>query len=599
MSDNKKKYINFFVIIVLVSLAYSNSFNNSFHYDDIHSIVKNPYIRYWSNTFDFFRYPYMFSMDRDKAMYRPLLLVTYTFNYWLDGYNVWSWHLANFIFHILNVLLITGIASFLFKGAITSYDLFGIPGHLFFAIIAGLVYGIHPVNTEPVNYISSRSDVMSTSFYLLGFYLFLQFVRYDNRNGARIKRLCIYIVSLTSYLLGLFTKENAITLPVILFIYDYIFNRSDSDHGKVRYSLLRHIPYWLTTILYLFIRKVVTGGTGLASAIPLATGKAVTVSTGLFNRTLLYQLTQIKVVLNYLRLWLVPVGLNVEHGYPLITSLSDPGFILSLIFFVGLILLIIYLYRFERRFITFFSLWFFVASLPTSLLPLNIVMADKRLYLPGVGLTVITGFILYHIYRLFKRRGLRDGIFISFLIVLITTFSIGTWERNKVWESEYTLWKDAAEKSPYASRAYNNLGKAYLDMGEVDKAKVAITRAIVLKPDNYSAYSNLGLVYTDEGLYNRAEDAFKKAIELKPRFASSYYNLGHLYVKMGDLDRALEAFKRSVEIRPRFSFAHNNIGNIYWLKGEKEKAIAEYREALKIDPMNTAAKINLMRILGE
>ncbi len=598
MSYNKKKYIIFFVAILIVLLAYSNSFNNSFHYDDMHSIVNNPYIRNLSNIFDFFRYPYMFSMERDKAMYRPFLLVTYALNYWLGRYNPVGWHLVNLLFHILNVLLIIGISSFLLKDRIESNDLFGIPAYLFFAIITGLIYGIHPVHTEPVNYISSRSDVMSTSFYLLGFYLFLKFVHYGSKEGAYIRRFTVYILSLSAFLLGLFTKEVAITLPALLLIYDFIFNQRDGDGEVGRFSLFRHIPYWTVAILYLYIRKVVVGKTGLAAAIPLATGKAVTISTGFSNRTLLYQVTQVKVALNYLRLWLVPVGLNVEHNYPLITSISDPWFLLLLTLFIGLIVFVIYLYRFNRL-ITFFSLWFFITLTPTSLLPLNVVMADKRLYLPGVGLSVLTGFVFYHIYGALKRRGLRDGIYVLFLIVLVGVFSFGTWERNKVWKSEYALWKDAAAKSPNSSLAYTNLGNAYLDIGDMERAIVAINKALSLAPNDFTSYNNLGFVYLEKGEYREAELAFKKAIRLKPKNADAYYNLAILYVRVSDIDKALNFLRKAVKIRPNFTMAHNSLGYIYWIKGEKDKAIREYRKALSLDPMNTEARTNLLKILGE
>ena len=147
--------------IVLVSvILYFNSLNNAFHYDDIHSIVENPHIRDLSNIPSFFVDSELFSGEPHNRMYRPVLLVSYGLNYAVGGYEVHGYHLVNLLLHILNALLVYGLArSFRRDGS--------------FALFAGLLFAAHPVNTETVNYISSRSSSLAAFFYLSAFYLFI------------------------------------------------------------------------------------------------------------------------------------------------------------------------------------------------------------------------------------------------------------------------------------------------------------------------------------------------------------------------------------------------------------------------------------------
>ena len=127
---------------------YWNTFDNSFHYDDEHSIQNNINIRSLENIPSFFADPGMFSRDADKGMYRPLLLVTYALNYAVGGYEVGGYHVVNIALHATNAALL------LWLGYLLS-------GRLLVGFLAGILFAVYPLATEPVNYISSRSDTLS------------------------------------------------------------------------------------------------------------------------------------------------------------------------------------------------------------------------------------------------------------------------------------------------------------------------------------------------------------------------------------------------------------------------------------------------------
>ena len=150
------------VLVAAVSaVVYANSLGGGFHYDDEHSVEANPYVRSLGNVPRFFADPTMFSVDAEKGMYRPVLLVTYAVNFALGEFDVWGYHAVNVGVHAANACLVWWLASLLGLSA---------PG----AALAGLLFAVHPACSEPVNYISSRSESLAALFYLLALSLWLR-----------------------------------------------------------------------------------------------------------------------------------------------------------------------------------------------------------------------------------------------------------------------------------------------------------------------------------------------------------------------------------------------------------------------------------------
>ena len=156
------------ILVLVASFAiYSNSLDNGYHYDDEHSLQMNESIRSLGNIPSFFVDPGTFSDDPSKGMYRPLLLLTFALNYAanqsldLDGYDVRGYHLVNLLFHALTAMLLWWLIS-------------RATGRLDVALVGGLLFALHPLGSEPVNYISSRSEGQASFFYLLGLALFVR-----------------------------------------------------------------------------------------------------------------------------------------------------------------------------------------------------------------------------------------------------------------------------------------------------------------------------------------------------------------------------------------------------------------------------------------
>ena len=260
-------------IMLATVLVYANSTGNSFHYDDLHTIQENPHIRSLANIPQFFTSPESFSREKDYAMFRPLFLVSIAANYAWSGFDTYSYHLVNILLHATSSLLLWRI-------------LLGFGLAPLAALLGGMVFSVHPIGTEPVNYISSRSESLAAVFALAAFHLHqLRLV-----HGRVVYGVC----SLICYGMGLLSKSVAITLPALLVLLEW------TRHRRLTQSMRTMAPYGVIAALYLaiisgFVSKAIVGE-------PL--------------RTMGIQaITQTKAVVYYLKLLIFPVGLSVHHQF--------------------------------------------------------------------------------------------------------------------------------------------------------------------------------------------------------------------------------------------------------------------------------------------
>ena len=220
-------------IALFVLIIYATSLDNPFQYDDAHSIVDNPHIRSLANIPSFFTDPTMFSEDAASSMYRPLVLVSYGLNHALGGYEPAGYHLVNLLVHVVNLLLVYVLVRLLGRSSIQ-------------ALVAAAIFGVHPINSEAVNYVSSRSESISALFFLGALVAYIHGSRRETTSGGW------QVLSLLAYTGALLSKSVAITLPVILGCYELAFRRQQTtgDSAMSRISRL-HWPFWAVSVVYL------------------------------------------------------------------------------------------------------------------------------------------------------------------------------------------------------------------------------------------------------------------------------------------------------------------------------------------------------------
>ena len=213
-----------------VFIIYSNSLGGEFVYDDEYFIVRNVAIRNLSNIPSFFINPSSIAFSQlAEDVYRPVAASSYAIDYFLWFYNTFGYHLENLILHGLNAVLLFFLVNLLTTD-------------IFTAFFASAFFACHPVQTEAVSWISGRANVLFLFFYICALILYVRSVK-EKRAGFRIWSVFLYTMSL-------FTKEMAVTLPLVLVIYDVHFSGKETFRKKV----IRYLPYVLVTIFYLLVR---------------------------------------------------------------------------------------------------------------------------------------------------------------------------------------------------------------------------------------------------------------------------------------------------------------------------------------------------------
>ncbi|UCD83327.1 MAG: tetratricopeptide repeat protein, partial [Deltaproteobacteria bacterium] len=445
------------------------------------------------------------------------------------------------------------------------------------ALSIALLWVVHPVQTQSVTYIVQRMNSMAGMFYLLSLYLY---VRGRLGETKRTKIWC-YSGSGVSGLLALGSKEIAVTLPLMLALYEFYFFR-----GLDLRIIKRRWP-WVISILVIFLIVV------LVYMGPNFIGRVL---TGYQYRDFTLGerlLTQLRVVMYYLSLLIFPSPsrLNLDYDFPVSHSLLDPATTLfSLLGLIGLIGLGVYLAR--RRPLASFGIFWFLGNLvvESSVIPLEMVF-EHRLYLP------LLGFLLF----LAGIAGRKDKgrIFIYGAIIVIPVFSVWTFQRNIVWNDELALWADCVKKSPNKARPHNNLGLAYATKGMYDEAIREYQQALRLEPDYVEAHTNLGNVYAKRGMYDEAIKKYQQALKLEPYSAKLFFNLGKIYEDRSMFDEAVRLYQQALDIRPDHVESLYNLGNTYAKMEKYDEAIRKYQRALSLESDSVSVWINLGIVYAE
>jgi tetratricopeptide (TPR) repeat protein len=300
-----------------------------------------------------------------------------------------------------------------------------------------------------------------------------------------------------------------------------------------------------------------------------------------------YFLTELRVIVTYLRLLFVPLKQNLDYDYPAASGLNLA--ILGSIFILAVIIASAIRLWTRYRILSFAIFWFFLTLLPdSSIIPLDDVIFEHRLYLAAVGYGI---FLTAALNYLLKERA--PKLLLGILSLLVIAYSLQAYQRNKVWKDELSLWNDAVFKSPRKSRPYSNRGLAYFKKGDFKRAFSDYLKAIQLDPNSAEAYNNRGLAYEEQGDFKQAVSDYTRAIEIRPKYVNSraYYNRGHAYQSQGKFDEALSDYSEAIRLSPNFAQAYVNRGLIYRGQGNFEQAILDYNKAIQLN-LNFAEAYN-------
>jgi len=277
---------------------------------------------------------------------------------------------------------------------------------------------------------------------------------------------------------------------------------------------------------------------------------------------LTYLLTQFPVITEYLRLFFLPFGQNLDHdvvaSFLTLLTTATSALLLCLKGRKGgspldRILLLA----------GFGVAWFFITiSLESGLVPIRDVMFEQRVYLPYVGLAIAVASLLWFSLSRWSFAGSARRNFLISIVLIASSFAFLTISRNRVWHSEVALWEDAVSKSPAKGRTHGALGHAYQRAGELVKAEKAYMEAVRLSPQDYIARNNLGAIYLKQRRYDHAVDQFKSVLALAPTTVATHFNLGLAYAALGRLAEAEASFAVAVRLKPDYREARDNLASL-------------------------------------
>lgn len=567
------------LLVLAGALVYANSLPGIFTFDDGPGVVENTSIRSLTTSLS--------PPERGEPVAgRPLVNFSFAINYALDGLDAGGYHAANIALHLLCGLLLFGL--------IRRTWLLVRPGDHAAENVAcacALVWLVHPLLTEAVNYVSQRTELLMSLCYLL--------TLYASCRGW-------LITAVVTCALGMASKETMATAPLLVVLYDRTFlyaSFKDAVRGRGKfYTSLAGTWVMLAALIWSGPRWQTAG-----------------FSTGISVWT--YLLNQSVMVVEYLRRVVWPALLVLDYGEPLALTLADvwPQAVLVVVLLIAAAVALV-----KRPALGFLGAAFFIILAPTSsVIPIATeVGAERRMYLPLAALVVLA--VVFG--RALWIRGRRDvavmGMAVSTAAVC-AALALVTVQRNTDYQDELGLWRTTLERWPHA-RAHRNyatllkragyrdevidhlrqsldghpegrygLGFELYEQGRIDEAIDELRRFAREVPSDQSVVLARGMAgdaLLSRGRYEEASVEYEAITRAHPMLSPAWTNLGVALAQAGHRDRARTALQRAVDLDPRHSSARRNLAALLMGDGAFADGVRHLEEAVRLDPRDAGAQ---------
>jgi tetratricopeptide (TPR) repeat protein len=547
--------------LALVVAAYANSFGNAFHFDDSHVVVDNLYVRSLANAGRFFTDVRTVSALPQNQTYRPLVTLSLALDYFLGhGLSTRAFHLDQLV-----LLVLLGFALFFFYLRVMERASPS-PANVFLALFSATLFCVHPVNTETMNLMHARSEILSALGIVGGFLVYDAF--------PRLRRFQLHLVPMAG---GALAKTPAVLLAPLLFVWELVAPPEGAGGRSLSARLGRALrasapAFVAAVVLFWFVEK--------RMAPP-------TLNYGGGDR-IAYAQTQLWVWLHYLRLFVVPLGLSADTDLSLIRAWYDTRVFAGACTLAGLAWVALRCARSPRAWpVTLGLAWFAIGLLPaSSVIPLAEPLNEHRVFLPFIGLSLSAVWGC----RLLLEGRLRTGVVVSGCAAILVAFGLGTHIRNRTWLTEESLWADVTAKSPANGRGWMNYGLALMARGQLAKARQCFERAALLTPNYWTLEINRAIVEDALGNPAAAEPHFKRAIEIGPSMPDAHYFYAQWLARVGRAPEALSQLETALRASPGAAPARRLLMDLRAAAGDPEGAAALARETLAADPQDARAR---------
>jgi tetratricopeptide (TPR) repeat protein len=584
---------NHFVFLLLAGMTwivfwrvYSFEFVNL---DDPKYVAQNEHVLAglsWDNVVWAFTTTYF-------SNWHPFTWLSYLLDAQLFGINSGWFHVTNLLLHTGNVLLLFALLR-------------RMTGAVWKSAFAAALFAIHPLHVESVAWVSERKDLLSTFF---GLVAVAAYVRYASRGTWNW-----YLLAFFSFAASLLAKQMLVTLPFLLLLLDYwplgrVLRATPSppagDAAPTAASylaahpvetsageqfsahplsrlVLEKVPFLVLSMVACVVIYTTQQQSGAGSMLELPIG------IRLQNGVLAYAI--------YLRKTVWPDDLAVFYPHPG-EGISQTSVAAAAGFLVLVTVVAIQQWR-HRPYLLIGWLWYLGTLVPV----IGIVqvgtqqMADRYTYVPLIGIFVAASWLVPSVVPPGRRRVyLLAGSAVAVLLALSVTAS----HQTKHWQDSVTLLQHALAVARPSALVHTNLGAAWDELRQFDKAAEQYRAAIRVDPEYVGARNNLGAMLTERGRLDEAIEHLRQALRTDPEHANAHFNMANALSKQGQIDEATFHYQESLRIDPENPKPYNNLGALLQDLGRFDEAVQQYRTALSLDPTDARARYNLGDALSE
>jgi tetratricopeptide (TPR) repeat protein len=522
---------NYFWIVFAIAvtvLSYFPVFHAGFtNWDDDYFITNNPLIQSFSlqNIQAWFTKPFM-------GLYQPLVLLSLAIDFSLAGLNPFVFHTTNLLLHIINTWLVYSFVKKLFD-----------KDHI--AIISMLLFGIHSIHVESVAWATERKDLLFSLFYLISLNLYLFYIK--KRNPVN------YLLLISFFLLSLFSKAMAVTLPLVLLLIDF-------HNGRKIFSqkvILEKIPFFVIAAFW-----------GLATIYWHNQSGSLDNTTGFGLNERLF--LAFKGLAFYVVKSIIPLNLAAFH--PLPEKLTTLVWVEIWVYILAFAIFSIWLFMKRKQFkVLFFGYGFFLTSLFLFLIPpgVPVIASERYAYLPSIGIIIIIAYGFNYALIKFPKYKIASQILLSLYMVFlgITSFS-----QAKTWNNSLSLWNNVIDVHGEFYFPIQQRGIAHRVNKNYQAAIDDFNEAIIHKPNYYRTYEQRGFVFSLISDYQKAERDFRKAVELFPESYTAWSNLGFIYRQTNNFDMSLDCLNTAIRYNNNYVDAYINRAKTFMAIDEIAKA---------------------------
>ncbi len=598
MKKKNQKYYLSLLLIFITAIVFCRVFSHEFlFWDDNVHVYENPYMDNitFSRIIHFWKEPHNFALTYTVWAIQTKFAKSPDSEESINKFNPRVFHTTNLIIHLLSVLIVFAILNILAKN---NWAAFG----------GALLFALHPVQVEPVAWVTGLKDILSGSLSLAAIWQYLVYSKLASSGSLQAKKnyqkYLHYSLAFLAFMLAMTSKPTTVVIPVIILTLDFLILRR-----TLKKSIIRLIPWFILTVPVIILTMRSQSAANIGAVTPV----------------LQRPLIMLDALAYYIYKLIIPIKIGPDYGRSPKFVLQQ-GFIYFTWLFPCILAVLCWVWRKKRPWLLASAGIFFIGVLPVlGLVPFIFqtisTVADRYIYFAMLGPAMITTWLIL--------RNQKKRMIIVILAGFLSFLGIQCFIQTGYWKNTEMIFRHSLRINPDSWMAYNNLGiilgkkKKFKEAGDYYNRSVQINpnysrarynlgymlekqnnfeQAIIqynaaLKIDSsfIEPRNNLGILLAKMGKYKESAAQFSNALRINPEFAKAYYNMGVVLTMQRKYKESIPYFTKAIQTDPNYAEAHNNLGSVLELQGRIAEAIKHYSTAISIIPNYKDAQNNLQR----